>query len=84
MSCEGFHSDLNGHSRILITLGHYGFPIFCKVVTRSSTKAELVLGSFLGIKVDEPVTVHQDNTSAIKLTFLGKGSSGSNSQVFLD
>jgi hypothetical protein len=66
-------------------------------VTRSSTEAELVclyagidillyirrIGSFLGIKVDEPVTVHQDNTSAITMAYLGKGSSGSNSK-FMD
>ena len=71
------HPDLKGHSGILITLGHYEFPIFCKsqkhkVVTRSSTEAELVclyagidillyirrIGPFLGIKVDEPVQAH--------------------------
>ena len=96
------HPDLKGHSGIIITLGHYGFPIFCKsqkhkVVTRSSTEAELVclysgidillyirrIGSFLGINVDDPITVHQDNTSAITMAYLGKGSSGSNSK-FMD
>jgi hypothetical protein len=27
------------------------------------------IGSFLGIEVDEPVTVHQDNTSAITMEY---------------
>jgi len=39
--------DSKGHHGILITLGRYGFPIFCKsqkhkVVARSNTEAELV------------------------------------------
>jgi hypothetical protein len=41
------HSDLKGHSGIVITIGHNGFPIICKskkqkIVSRSSTEAELI------------------------------------------
>jgi hypothetical protein len=41
------HSDLKGHSGMVICMGHNGFPIMCrskkqKVVSRSSTEAELI------------------------------------------
>ena len=41
------HSDLKGHTGIVITLGHNGFPLIVKsrkqkVVSRSSTEAELI------------------------------------------
>ena len=41
------HSDMKGHSGMVLTLGHFGFPILYKsqkqkVVTRSSTEAKLV------------------------------------------
>jgi hypothetical protein len=41
------HTDLKGHTGIVITLGHNGFPLMCKskkqkVVSRSSTEAELI------------------------------------------
>jgi hypothetical protein len=41
------HQDLKGHTGIIITIGHNGFPIFCKsqkqkTVSRSSTEAELI------------------------------------------
>ncbi len=82
------HSDLKGHS------GHYGFPILCKstkqkVVTRSSTEAELVclfsgmdillyvrrIGQFLHIPSKVALPVYQDNTSTITMSYMGKGSS---------
>jgi len=41
------HTDMKGHSGMVLTLGHFDFPILYKsqkqkVVTRSSTEAELV------------------------------------------
>jgi hypothetical protein len=41
------HSDMKGQSAMVLTLGHFGFPILNKsqkqkMVTRSSTEAELV------------------------------------------
>jgi len=41
------HSDMKGHSGMVLTLGHFGFPILYKnqkqkVVTRLSTEDELV------------------------------------------
>jgi hypothetical protein len=92
------HADLKGHSGIIITIGHYGFPILCKstkqkLVTRSSTEAELFsgmdiillyvrrIGQFLDIpsKVALPV----DNTSIITMAYMGKGSAQSNSKFIL-
>jgi len=96
------HKDGKGHSGMIITLGHYGFPIVCKsqkqkVVTRSSTEAELVcmfagidillyivrIADFMGMKSNGPVTVHQDNTSTITMAYMGRGRSNSNSK-FMD
>jgi len=96
------HSDLKGHTGIIITLGHNGFPLICKskkqkVVSRSSTEAELIavfegldyllymrrLCHFLGYEDDQPIVIHQDNTSAMTLAYLGRTSSGSNSK-FMD
>jgi hypothetical protein len=97
------HSDLKGHSGIVITLGHNGFPIYCKsqkqkVVSRSSTEAELIamfhgldyllyirrLHEFFGYyKQQEPITIYQDNTSAMTMAYMGKSSSGSVSK-FMD
>jgi hypothetical protein len=67
-----------------------------KVVSRSSTEAELIamfegldyllylrrLVQFLGCLKDDdpPITIYQDNTSAMTLAYLGKTSSGSNSK----
>jgi hypothetical protein len=97
------HSDLKGHTGIVITLGHNGFPLICKskkqkVVSRSSTEAELIamfegldyllymnrLAGFLGIRQNnDPITIYQDNTSAMTLAYMGKTASGSNSK-FMD
>ena len=97
------HSDLKGHTGIVITLGHNGFPLIVKskkqkVVSRSSTEAELIamfegldyllymnrLAGFLGIQhSNDPITIYQDNTSAITLAYMGKTASGSNSK-FMD
>ena len=96
------HADLKGHSGIMITIGHYGFPILCKstkqkVVTRSSTEAELVclfsgmdillyvrrIGQFLDIPSKVALPVYQDNTSTITMAYMGKGSAQSNSK-FMD
>ena len=96
------HADLKGHSGIMITIGHYGFPILCKstkqkVVTRSSTEAELVclfsgmdillyvrrIGQFLDITSKVALPVYQDNTSTITMAYMGKGSAQSNSK-FMD
>ena len=96
------HSDLKGHSGIVITLGHNGFPIYCKsqkqkVVSRSSTEAELIamfhgldyllyirrLHEFFGYKQEDPITIYQDNTSAMTMAYMGKSSSGSVSK-FMD
>lgn len=93
------HRDAKGHSGIIITLGHYGFPIVCKsqkqkVVTRSSTEAELVclfsgidillyirrIGQFMGISSNNPIPVFQDNTSTITMAYMGRGSTNSNSK----
>jgi hypothetical protein len=88
------HSDLKGHN---------GFPLICKskkqkVVSRSSTEAELIavfegldfllyirrLHEFFGYLSDEqPIVIHQDNTSAMTLAYLGMSASGSNSK-FMD
>ena len=80
------HADLKGHSGIMITIGHYGFPILCKstkqkVVTRSSTEAELVC-LFSGMDI-LALPVYQDNTSTITMAYMGKGSAQSNSK-FMD
>ena len=95
------HSDLKGHTGIIVTLGFNGLPLMCKskkqkVVSRSSTEAELIamfegldyllylrrLVQFLGCLNDDdpPITIYQDNTSAMTLAYLGKTSSGSNSK----
>jgi hypothetical protein len=93
------HSDLKGHTGIIITLGHNGFPIICKskkqkVVSRSSTEAELIavfegldyllyirrLQEFFGYQQSEPIVIHQDNTSAMTLAYMGRSASGSNSK----
>ena len=94
------HPDAKGHSGIVITIGHFGFPVIFKsskqkIVTRSSTEAELVcdftgtdillyarrLWLFLGYGSDkEPSDLHQDNTSTITISYMGRGSSGSNSK----
>jgi hypothetical protein len=93
------HSDLKGHSGILVTMGTNGFPLMFKsqkqkVVTRSSTEAELVamftgldivlylrrLMKFFGYNQSVPITIFQDNTSAIKMAYMGKGGSGSTSK----
>jgi len=93
------HNDLKGHTGIIITLGHNGFPLICKskkqkVVSRSSTEAELIavfegldfllyirrLHEFFGYLSDEPITIYQDNTSAMTLAYLGRTASGSNSK----
>ena len=90
------HTDMKGHSGMVLTLGHLGFPILCKsqkqkVVTRSSTEAELVcmysgvdlvlcyrlIGQFMGFPDKVPVPVHQDNTSSMKIATMGRGSSTS-------
>jgi hypothetical protein len=90
------HNDLKGHSGIIITLGCNGFPLYCKsikqkVVSRSSTEAELIalftgmdyllyfrrLVIFLGYTPKEPIIIMQDNTSAITMAYMGKTSSGS-------
>jgi hypothetical protein len=96
------HSDLKGHTGVVITLGHNGFPIYCKsqkqkVVSRSSTEAELIamfhgmdyllyirrLHEFFGYKQQDPITIYQDNTSAMTMVYMGKSSSGSVSK-FMD
>jgi len=96
------HSDLKGHTGVVITLGHNGFPIYCKsqkqkVVSRSSTEAELIamfhgmdyllyirrLHEFFGYKQQDPITIYQDNTSAMTMAYMGKSSSGSVSK-FMD
>jgi hypothetical protein len=96
------HSDLKGHSGILITLGKNGLPLIWKskkqkVVSRSSTEAELIamfegldsllymrrLSEFLGCENPDPIVIYQDNTSAMKLSYLGGTTSGSNSK-FMD
>jgi hypothetical protein len=94
------HPDAKGHSGIVITIGHFGFPVIFKsskqkIVTRSSTEAELVcdftgtdillyarrLWLFLGYGNDkQPTDLHQDNTSTITISYMGRGSSGSNSK----
>jgi hypothetical protein len=95
------HSDLKGHTGIVITFGRNGMPLMCKskkqkVVSRSSTEAELIamfegldyllylrrLLQFLGClgENDPPITIFQNNTSAMTLAYLGKTSSGSNSK----
>jgi hypothetical protein len=96
------HSDMKGHSGMVLTLGHFGFPILYKsqkqkVVTRSSTEAELVcmysgvdlalcyqrIGQFLGFPGEASMPVHQDNTSSMKIAAMGRGSSTSNTK-FMD
>ena len=96
------HSDMKGHSGMVLTLGHFGFPILYKsqkqkVVTRSSTEAELVsmysgvdlalcyrrVGQFLGFPDKAPLPVYQDNTSSMKIAAMGRGSSTSNTK-FMD
>ena len=97
------HSDLKGHTGIIITMGFNGFPLICKskkqkVVSRSSTEAELIamfegldyilyirrLAEWMGYNYDnEPITIYQDNTSAMTLAYMGKTSSGSTSK-FMD
>ena len=91
------HQDLKGHTGIIATMGYNGFPIYCKsqkqkVVTRSSTEAELValftgvdymlylrrLFGFMGYNSEEPITILQDNTSTITMAYMGKTGSGSN------
>ena len=91
------HQDLKGHTGVIVTIGYNGFPIYCKsqkqkVVSRSSTEAELIalftgvdyllylkrLFAFMGYKSEEPITILQDNTSAITMAYMGKTGSGSN------
>ncbi len=67
------HTDMKGHNGMVLTLGYLGFPILYKsqkqkVVTRSSTEAELVclysgvdlalcyhrIGQFLGVPAAAP------------------------------
>ena len=94
------HPDAKGHSGIIITIGPNGFPVIYKsskqkIVTRSSTEAELVcdftgtdillyarrLWLFLGYgSENEPTDLHQDNTSTITISYMGRGSSGCNSK----
>ena len=93
------HIDLKGHTGIVCTLGKMGFPIMFKsqkqkVVTRSSTEAELAamftgldivlylrrLLKFFGYSQSESITIYQDNTSAIKMAYMGRGGSGSTSK----
>ena len=93
------HSDLKGHTGILCTLGKNGFPVMFKsqkqkVVTRSSTEAELAamftgldivlylrrLLKFFAVDVSKSITIFQDNTSAIKMAYMGRGASGSTSK----
>ena len=87
---------------MVLTLGHFGFPILYKsqkqkVVTRSSTEAELVclysgvdlalcyrrIGQFIGIPDHASLPVYQDNTSSMKIATMGHGSSTSNTK-FVD
>ena len=96
------HTDMKGHSGMVLTMGHFGFPILYKsqkqkVVTRSSTEAELVcmysgvdlalcyrrIGQFMGIPDKAPLPVYQDNTSSMKIATMGHGSSTSNTK-FMD
>ena len=96
------HTDMKGHSGMVLTLGHFGFPILYKsqkqkVVTRSSTEAELVcmysgvdlalcyrrIGQFMGLPDNVPLPVYQDNTSSMKIATMGHGSSTSNTK-FMD
>jgi len=91
------HQDLKGHTGIIITMGYNGLPIYCKshkqkVVSRSSTEAELIalytgvdillylrrLLHFMGYLSTEPITILQDNTSTITMAYMGKTGSGSN------
>jgi hypothetical protein len=65
-----------------------------KVVTRSSTEAELAamftgldivlylrrLLKFFAVDVSKSITIFQDNTSAIKMAYMGRGASGSTSK----
>jgi len=93
------HSDLKGHTGIICTLGKMGFPLMFKsqkqkVVTRSSTEAELAamftgldivlylrrLLKFFGYNQGDSITIYQDNTSAIKMAYMGRGGSGSTSK----
>ena len=90
---------MKGHSGMVLTQGYFGFPILYKsqkqkVVTRSSTEAELVclysgvdlalcyrhIGQFLGIPAAAPLPVYQDNTSSMKIATMGHGSSTSNTK----
>jgi hypothetical protein len=91
------HQDLKGHTGLIVTLGHNGLPLYCKsqkqkVVSRSSTEAELIamfqgldillymrrLYMFMGYTPTEPIVIFQDNTSAITMAYMGKTGSGSN------
>ena len=69
---------MKGHSGMVLTLGHFGFPILYKsqkqkVVTRSSTEAPAA----------PPLPVYQDNTSSMKIATMGHRSSTSNTK-FMD
>jgi hypothetical protein len=91
----GNHVDSKGHSGIVLTLGLNGGPIFAqsckqKIVTKSSTEAELValndgvsqimwtrnLLRDLGIVQDKPTVVFQDNQSTIQIAAGGPGQKG--------
>ena len=93
------HIDRKGHTGIIVTMGKFGFPIMYKsqkqkVVTRSSTEAELVgmftgldivlyirrLCKFFGYNQEEEITIYQDNTSAIQMAYMGRGASNSTSK----
>ena len=94
------HTDLKGHTGIIISMGANGFPLICKsrkqkVVSRSSTEAELIalfegldyllyikrLAEWTGCSFEnKPIKIYQDNTSAMTLAYLGRTSSGSNSK----
>jgi len=95
-------SDMRGHSGMILSLGHFGFPIMYKsqkqkVVTRSSTEAELVclcsgvdlalcynrIGRFLGFPDRAAIPVYEDNTSSMKIATMGRGSSTSHTK-FMD
>ena len=94
------HSDIKGHSGIMPTLGNSGFPILYKsqkqkVVTRSSTEAELVcmyagvdltlcyrhISQFLWFSDKAPLPVYHDNTSSKKIPTMGRGSSTNNTNL---
>ena len=94
------YPDMKGVDGLLITFGHFGFPIIFKSskqkpVFRNSTESELGclykgvdlllyirrLCLFLQvIDTDYTIPVYQDNTSTIKMAYMGRGSSHSNNK----